>query len=161
MWGKVMYRIELKYEGNLIKIKMNQRISVLSDDSGVGKTYVAKAVDSALKVKKYNSIEATCNGENCNIHVVFEDTSDKEIDMIISKSNSIIIIDEADKIFGGNNHLVKKMLKNESSAFLLILRGDPKDLILTPKQYLTFRYKQKCIEIYPFESKVNNFFVEG
>ena len=47
-----MYRIDLTYEGRRIHIEMEKRISILSDDSGIGKTFVAKAIRGIIKCKK-------------------------------------------------------------------------------------------------------------
>ncbi len=156
-----MYKIHLRYEGIEISIEMTHRISALSDDSGVGKTYVAKAISSALKVKKYNSIVSKMGSDDCDIHVIFEDTKQDEVKKIVKEKNSIIIIDETDKIIGTNPNIVKKILKNEESAYLLILRGDPEGLILGTNQYLRLKSDEKCIKIFPFKSKMNDFFKEG
>lgn len=153
-----MYKIQLKYEGTEIKIEMNHRISVLSDNSGIGKTYVAQAIHSALKVKKYATITSVNNNTPCSIHVILGDETPDYIMNTTSKKDSIIIIDNADKVIAMNENIVNMIIQNKDSAYLLILRGDPEGLIIGPNQYLQFREKNKMIRIEPFKSNVNNFF---
>lgn len=156
-----MYKISLTYEGRKIHIEMEHRVSILSDDSGIGKTFVAKAVKNSLNVKQYSDIQATINDKECSVDVIFDECEKEKAISTITNAQDIVIIDEADKLFALYPIVLDVLQKNDKAVFLLILRGEPDDYITSPLQYLTFTTNGKEITIKPYKSNVNNFYKVG
>ena len=153
-----MYRIDLTYEGRRIHIEMEKRISILSDDSGIGKTFVAKAIRASLNVRKYSDIRATFHGKESEVEVIFDGCPMNYAMNIVRDARGIVIIDEADKLIGLYPEILDEIVYNTESAFLLILRGEPDNYITSPLQYLEFTATKAEITIKPYKSRVNKFF---
>lgn len=156
-----MYGIDLTYEGRRIHIEMEKRISILSDDSGIGKTFVAKAIKASLNVKDYSDIRATFNGNESDVEVIFDECSKCHAIDVIKHVKGIVIIDEADKLISLYPEIMEEIVHNTESAFLLILRGEPNNYITSPLQYLIFTTTGMEITIKPYKSSVNKFFKVG
>lgn len=154
-----MYKIKLKYLGISIDIELCKHISVLSDDSGIGKTFIVNAIDNALKVKEFNSIDASKDGEDVSITVLKENASIEEVRKKVEDSVGLVIIDEADKIFAAHNEICDIIANKENTDFFLVMRGCYENLYISQNQYLNMQVDADTIIVKPFVSNVNRFAV--
>lgn len=154
-----MYKIQCSYSNTNIDIELHERISVLSDDSGIGKTFVVEGIREALKVKQYGAITATKNNENIAVNIIEASAMDSQASLAeaIKTKTGIIIIDDADKILAGNNNLTEAILCNKEAAFLLIMRGMFGNLYFSHKQYLQFNSVGNSIIIKPVKRGIGGF----
>ena len=157
-----MYKIQCSYSNTNIDIELHERISVLSADSGIGKTFVVKGIKEALKVRQYGAITATKNDKNIAVTIIEASTMDSldsqaSMAEAIKTKTGIVIIDDADKILAGNNNLTEAILCNKEAAFLLIMRGMFGNLYASQKQYLQFNLVGNSIIIKPVKRGIGGF----
>jgi len=49
-------RVNSTYDGNKINISTQHRVSILRANSGIGKTYIAEALQDVLRLGQYNGV---------------------------------------------------------------------------------------------------------
>lgn len=150
-----MYKIQCSYSNTNIDIELCERISVLSEDSGIGKTFVVNGINEALRVKEYGSIKATKNGEDIAITII--NGEDDNINTI-KNAKDLVIIDEADELLAENNGLIDEIQNNKNADFLLIMRGMFNGMYFSQRQYLSFEFTGKSINIKPVKRGLHEFF---
>lgn len=155
-------KIELDFGKGHISINTNYRISVLSENSGVGKTYVVYAIEQAKKIASYLPMTVQKDGKAVDVYTVSDSTDRNKAEEILKYKDSIIIVDEADRVFGMYPEFVDLVNQNEKASFILFLRSAPRGLYISQNWYLKFSRKGYDIEIKPFDNlkKIQKFFSE-
>lgn len=124
--------IDFKISGTSFYFDVKCRFTKLCDDSGVGKSFLYKALEKTLEsynnISKYPVIDKITNEK---IQVVLIDgltTTKEEALNKIKTENALIMIDEADIIFNEHKELANIVIENNTSNFILIARSELKGL---------------------------------
>lgn len=155
-----MIKVNISYRNKKIVLETKCRVSILSDNSGIGKTYLLKVIKQALEASEYSPLKAEKDGKECkNVYLILEDTPIDIIREYILK-NGFIIIDECDILFTDYPELIDSINKNKKADYMLIMRGLPKDLEVNTNSQLVFKNMYGNIMIEPFESRLKSFFCD-
>lgn len=150
-------RIHFTHSKNEVDIYSNKRVAMLMEESGVGKTYVAKRLLEAADAAKYGDFQATLNGESCPVEVVTDSDSEEEVYRKVQCEGHIVMVDEADAIFDQYDEIPGIIYDNEKSAFIVVARQTWTGLPIALNQYLELKYaKEKNrakIEIVPYKKE--------
>lgn len=109
-----------------IECRIKKRITRVMDKSATGKTYFFNALAGADDAAKLGKPIVTLDGEAINV-IRIQGTDDyklplDKIEWKFRESNSLIIIDEADRLLALHRELCDIILENESSYFILMSR---------------------------------------
>ena len=151
-------KVSISYRNKKISLDTKCRVSILSDNSGIGKTYLLKVIKQAIEASEYSPLKAEKNGSECkDIYLILENTPINIIRETIVK-NGFIIIDECDILFTDYPELIDIVNKNREADYMLIMRGIPSGLEVNTDSQLVFKNMYGNIIIEPFESRLKSFF---
>lgn len=60
-----MIKVNISYRNKKIVLETKCRVSILSDNSGIGKTYLLKVIKQALEASEYSPLKAEKDGKEC------------------------------------------------------------------------------------------------
>lgn len=120
------------------KIELERNITILTGDSGIGKTSICRAI------RKYNRTEGKCDISvisDCNVEIV-EDTYKTASLIIKSVNNSIIIIDEGNEWLRSDEFA--SIVRGSTNYFVIISRDPLYNLPYSIHSVITLKTFNGC-----------------
>lgn len=129
----------INFEADGIKFYFDVKYSLtrICDDSGVGKSFLCDALKSALITSKSTGkypVKDAQTYENINVAIVdgIEDSLES-VKKAISNKKSLVIVDEADRLFNMHHELTDLIYKNPSNMYVIVARS------VLPNLYFGYR----------------------
>ena len=139
--------------------EIKKRITRIGGDSAVGKTYLYNSLSSAEKGFTNQFKEVTLG--NDNVKVIRISGTDNFLDPLynldakFNAENSLIIVDEADKILCVRKDLRKTVVSNKSSHYILISRKYYPEIPLPLFNNAVLRFDSDKLKILYYEDLIN------
>ena len=114
---RIIERIDITKKGVHFNVELPGRITVVSGESGTGKTFLRKAIkDDAILNEELSGVEDTV--------IEFSVTGNSDLNQIKNVEHKLIIIDNADILLEKYRDLVPCINSNFHNQYLILSRGE-------------------------------------